>query len=448
MAMMQLVERRSSPVFIIGKSGSPIIENSFLRTLNESRGIITSVENKVNFNDNENEYTVPHTDNQWRLYRTIYENIGVVSNAVDNTANFAIQSGYELEGSEQDKKKVQEWIDKNNFNSILLNTMKQMQIFGNAYLEISDKPKLLPVESMYVLVRKGDKNDGDIIGYKQKTSFDKMVSFSIDEVVHFKWKELGCMFYGISDLKSSIGIMTKLLNLQEDVGEIMHNYAHPIIHYKLGTEDSPATQQQLSDFTELKNELKAGQDLVTSANIAHEVISADLRMIQIDGLIKHMENQLIAGLQVPEIFVRGGQTSNKATADVELQAFDRKVKALRQIVGENVHDEIFVKHLNADVRISWNEMSVESENVKSEMMMNLVNGGVPTDVALKMAGWGSWVDDYQKSKKENPQLTQTFPSGKPQQQEPQEDDFENQAEYLRVWNKWKNNLNESKAKVN
>ena len=451
MAMMQLAERKNSPVFIVGKAGKSKFQDDFLKLMNESKGMITLLPGMVNFSDKENEFTVPHKDNQWDLYRKIYENIGVVSNAVDNTANFAIQSGYELEGSDENKTKVQKWIEDNNFNSVLLNIMKQMQVFGNAYLEISDEIKLLPVENMYVVVRKGDKNDGEIIGYKQMLNTRKAIDFNVDEVVHFKWKELGPSFYGTSDLKSSVGILTKLLNLEEDVGEILHRYAHPIIHYKLGTDEVPATQAQLDDFVSLKNNLRVGEDLVTSSNVDHQIISADMRMIQIDGLVKHMENQLIAGLQVPEIFVRGGETSNKATSDTELQAFDRKVKALRQIVGELVHDEIFVKHINADVEISWNEMSVESEEMKSNMLMNLVNGGVPTNVALMMTGWGSWVDDYEKSKKEQQEQMQqqmqqqntTFPGGKPQQPEPKENDFDNQEDFVIAWNKWKTNINES-----
>lgn len=456
MAIRQLNESNiKAPIKIVGGLGGIVkIEDAFLKRLNESKGIITPL--SFNFKDIAGEYTVPHGKRKWELYKECYQRIGVVANAIDNTANFAMQSGYELEGSDIDKKRVLEWMDKNNFNQIMLNIMKQMQTFGNAYLEITDMPKLLPVETMFVIVRKGDKDDGNIIGYKQVLSHGREIRFEPSEIIHFKWREMSD-FYGNSDIEPNIGVLTKLLNFQEDVGEIMHNYAHPIIHFLLGSDESPPKDQDITDFIELRNELKTGQDLVTSYNVKHEVISADLRMIQIDGMIKHMENQLIAGLQVPEIFIRGGQTSNKATADTELQAFDRRVKAIREVFAKKMHDEYFVPKLQADVTISYYEMSTESELLKSQMMTNYVNAGVPTKVALMMTGYGSWVDDFEredkirqekqeKMQKQQNQLNIAQNPDKPakpaQTTKPKEQDYQNQKDWLEALERW-NNINES-----
>lgn len=434
MAIRQLVEgmKFGSPKISFVTAGRSKSPNLFLRSLNESKGKVV-LDNSFNFEDKDGEYTVPHGNRDWNLYENAYRKIGIVANAFDNTANFAIQSGYELEGSEADKKRVKKWIEENNLNLIVLNIMKQMQIYGNAYLEISDStPKILPVKNMYVVVRKGSQNDGEIIGYRQKIKLgNQTIAFKPNEVIHFKWREIGSEFYGFSDVEPNIGTLTALLNFQEDIGEIMHNYAHPIIHYKLGTPEMPATTEQIDEFKALRDELETGEDLITSQNVEHDIILANLKLIQIDGLIKHMENQLIAGLQVPEIFVRGGQSSNKATASVEIQAFDRRVKAIRNIVGEKLHDEIFVPHLGADVKISWNEMSVESEEIKSTMMMNLVNSGVPTKVALQMTGWGAWVDEYEQNKDDAMPKMNPF-------EKPKEDDYKDQKEWLEAVEKWKN----------
>ena len=435
---------QTKPKNIVFKAaGRPKVEDLYLKMLNESKGRVVT---GFSFSDKAGEYTVPHDNRDWKLYRMTYQKIGVVSNAVDNTANFAIQSGYELEGSDADKKVAQKWIEENDFNLFILNILKEMQVFGNAYLEISEDIKLLPVENMFVVVNKG-KNDGVLKGYKQKIDLSRnTVEFKPEEIVHFKWGELGTEFYGHSDIEAAIGTLTYLLNFQVDIGEIMHNYAHPIIHYLLGAPEAPATSDQIDDFKALRDELKTGEDLITSQNVEHKIIAADLRMIQIDGMLKHMENQLIAALQVPEIFVRGGQSSNKATADVELQAFDRRVKALRSVISQKIEDEIFELHLGVKVKISWHEMSVESEALKGEMMVNLVNAGVPTKTALQMVGWGSWVDNYEEDKKEDDERQKALmpppgaqmgkPAMKPNET-PKEEDFDTQKDWLDAVAKFK-----------
>ena len=164
-------------------------------------------------------------------------------------------------------------------------------------------------------------------------------------------------------------------------------------------------------------------------------ITADLRMIQVDGLIKQLEHQIIAGLQIPGLFVKGGETTNKATADVELQAFDRRVKAVRDVFSRFLEEKVFVGKLGADVKISWHELSVESEVQKSEMLSNLTQSGVPLKTAVRMAGWGSWVDDIEKELKEMPAPPPMRPPGDPD--EPKEDDFDNQTEWFVAHEKWK-----------
>ena len=393
----------------------PKRKNGFSNLLYEAtKGMTTSTIDPfvTGFNKmSPNKIAVPHRDGNWKLYQEVYERVPVVKNAIDNTANFAIQSGYQLEG---DKGSAKEFIEKYNFDIVLINIIKQLQIFGNAYLEIGDNMiKLLPPDQMFVVVSKGGENDGEVIGYKQKTdTITKEIDFLPDEIVHFKWNEIGSSFYGLSDIKSALTTLTRILNVQEDLGEMIHRYANPIVHWMLGTPESPATESQISDFIDKLNQRSVGEDLVTSTAVDHKVVAANIKALQPDGMLKHFENQLIAAMNVPEIFIRGGETSNKATADVELQSFDRKVKAIRKVVSTMIEDNI---DAFKGVKIVWNEMSIESEATKADMVANLVyRGRIPPRLALKMVGWGSWVDEFDQE----------------DELPPQENDFQTQAEWI------------------
>jgi hypothetical protein len=415
MALPQILERKSKPV----------LKRSFKRTnqtegyskiteslISESKGLVSGSDWSGAFNNvtKENEKAMPHqTAGQkldWKLYQKIYNNVGIVKNAVNNTANFAIQSGYELEGDDSAVKKVEEWIDKHNFDLIMLNILKQGLIFGNAYLEFANEDdfKLLPPEQMYVIVSTGKSDNGKIKGYTQiadKVMAENSPRWVPDEIIHFKWNELGTAFYGTPDIRAALGSVRYLLQYLEDVGEIIHRYGHPIIHWKVGTEDIPATESQLTDLKSELDNIAVGEDLITSAGVEGNVLSSDMKLIQLDGLLKIVENQLIGALEVPSFFIRGGESSNKATADDELQAFDRRVKAVRATLGQIIEDKVFKDKLDADVKFAWRELSTEGELDKSEIMANLAKAGVPAKTALKMVGWGSYIDDFEEAQKEN-----------------------------------------------
>jgi len=443
-------------------------ENSVLlnNLLKESKGKYTDYIS-TNWRDGKDEITMEPPDKNWKLYKDIYEKVGIIKNCIDNTADFALQSSYELEGPESGRKKIEKFKKTVNFDLILHNILKQMQIYGNCFMEISRETvfdedkwslKILPPEQMRVVVYKGEGRDGQIKGFRQIPLMgNKPIEFTTDEVVHFKWNTATSMFYGVSDLKAVCGTLTSFLNFQEDIGEIIHRYAAPIIHWLLGTEETPATAAEISEFIALLNDRDVGQDMVTSSNVKANPIVNNLRMVQPDGMIKLLENQLIAGLRVPEFFIRGGESSNKATADVMLQAFDRKVKAIRQAVGTMVEDSIFKKIApTSDVTLSWNELSVESEHTKAEEFMWLVQAGVPIKVALDMCGWGSWINDVEEAMKDSSLSTQppsqnpkpdtqvpTLPVNKKQPEpikqsfEPKEEDYATQEEWFSEWKKWK-----------
>jgi len=447
MAITDLFRRK--PIFTHEIKSTRVSSNTdysaFTKELiKESKGIVTTSDLAADYNSfgtGKNEQAMKHESGgqklDWKLYRKIYNNVGIVKNAVNNTANFAIQAGYELEGSDSDVKRVKEWIDKHNFDLVMLNILKQGQIYGNAYLEFAgeDDFKLLPVDQVYVLASTAKEDNGRVTGYIQLVSndFRNPLRWRPEEIIHFKWNELGTSFYGTPDIRAALSSVRYLLQYLEDIGEIIHRYGHPILHWVVGTEDTPASKTQLTDLKSQLDNLKVGEDLITSYGVEGNVLSSDMKLIQLDGLLKIIENQLIGALEVPSFFIRGGESSNKATADDELQAFDRRVKALRSTLGQVVEDKIFKAKLGADVKFAWKELSVEGELDKSEIMANLAKAGVPTKTAMKMVGWGSYIDDYEKDKEDGAQDMMMLDPKKP----PKEEDFPNQEKWARTYLEWK-----------
>lgn len=396
----------------------------------------TSDSNTLQLFNTDNILVVPQMmgerDIPWNLYKESYKRIPLVYNAVNNSADFALQADFELDGSADATKKILLWMDEVNFELILLNIFKQMQIYGNAYLDISNIkfPKLLPPEQMYVVVKKGGDDDGKVVGYKQIISFDKRtdINFTPDELIHFKWNDAIHPFYGMSEIHPALGPITRYENWQLDLGQILHRYAAPIIQWRLGTEEFPATKDQISEFRGTVENRLPGEDILTSTAVEAVVVGAGQKMMQVDGLVKAIENQIIGALRIPEVFARGGESSNKATAAIELEAFDRKVKALQKSVSFMLEDFLFPKLTSGKVEIVWNEISAEGELQRAQRVQMYVTSGVTVDIALRMVGLGTWADDVKKAKEEQDkkdqetlmQQKQVLGQGKPTQtQKPQ-----------------------------
>jgi len=392
---------------IFGKTNKKY-SNSLINNikLNESKGIV--YEEPFKATGQTGKSVVEPQDKSWELYRNIYNSVPIAKSAIDHTSNFAIQSGYMIESDlPADKEKIEEFINLTNFDLVLTNVMRQMMIYGNAFLEpeVSGGTvtgiKILSPKSMRVIVSTKAGDNGAVLGYVQKVG-QQEIEFKKEEIIHFKWNVVGNDFYGTSDLKSALGTIRTLLQHQEDIGEIIHRYGNPLLHHKLGTDESPVPSDSDRDgYIDMLEEREPGEDLVTGKNVNIEPIVANLKMIQPDGMLKRLENQLIAGFKVPEIFVRGGETSNKATADVELQAFDRNVKALREAVSRIVEDTVFVILGTETAKLVWNELSITDEATKAEIIQKLCStmsgAGVPLEVAFDIVGWKGYIpmiDEY------------------------------------------------------
>lgn len=457
MALPKILTRETPTQTIISDFRKPLKMNSF--DVNFEKGSITH--DVVDFSSMGDTKAIPHMDTNFRLYQEIYQKVPVAKIAVDHTANFAIQSGYELEGPAYAVQSIEKWIDKVNFNHIIKDAMIQMQIYGNAYLDISDisMPKFLPVNTMHVVVKTGSDNDGEIDSYIQKINSKEPITLSKDELVHFKWNNesgLDGGFYGISDMKSATTTLRRLLNFQEDIGDAIHRFASPLIHWIVGSENSPGSRQQVEDFKSTLGDREHGGDLITSFGIDSKAIATDLRMIQPDGILEHFENQLIAAFQVPEIFIRGGKSANKATADVELQAFDRRVKAIRNVVTMFIEDFVFprISVSSGKVKIAWNEPNFQTETSKAEMVERMTKAGIPLEVSFKIVGWGGYMNDLKAAGGQVMPMMQPFggsqPGSEPQKGDnnkpkeppmPKEEDFDSQLDWARAYVKWKESIN-------
>jgi hypothetical protein len=315
-------------------------------------------------------------------YEEIYKKVPIVQAAINYTADLAVGTGYKLiSEDEKAKAEVAEVLEQQDFGLLSHRLIRHLLVYGNAYVEIvklGDKLvdlKLLHPKNMVV-----DTDDtGEVKGYRQELGQGKTINFTSEEIAHFKWNVIGDEIYGTSAIESVVEALNTKLQMESDLRIISHRYAAPQIQYAIGTDAEPTTEDQITEFESQLDNQTPEMDLVTSHVVKVNTIRPLSGSIGVEEFLKHMENQVIAGLQVPEVALGRGQNSTEATAKVQLGIFDRRVKAIQRVLTRQTERLIIEPMVGDDVvEIEFGEFEKEDEDVKVNRLLRLKSAGIVT----------------------------------------------------------------------
>lgn len=315
-------------------------------------------------------------------YEKIYRQVPIVQAAINYTADLAVGTGYHLVSeNETELKKVEEFLADNDFALLMHRVTRHLLIYGNAYMELVSlgdnliELKLLHPKTMRVLT--SENGTGEVIGYEQIVGPgpEDVETFGVDEIAHFKWNVVGDDLVGTSVIAPVINILNSKLMMEMDLGLISHRYAAPQVHYKIGSEEDPATPDQISAFESELEEHNPEMDLVTDHNIEVKEINPLKGKIGVEEFLVHVENQVIAGLQVPEIALGRGQNITEATAKVQVGIFDRRIKSIQRVLV-NQSEDLIISRISKAVKIEFGEFEKEDEDIKVNRLLRLKAAGI------------------------------------------------------------------------
>jgi len=315
-------------------------------------------------------------------YERIYKEVPLVQAAVNYTADLAVGVGYELLGEDEKKiQKVKEFLEGQEFHMIALRLARNMLIYGNGYIEsVRAGSRLVELKILHpktIALNLSDDGTGEVVGYNQKVGANSTIDFTTEEIAHFKMNVVGDALEGTSAIECVRTALSTKLQMEADLRLISHRYAAPQVHYKLGTSDEPATEAQIDEFESQLSEQNPEMDLITAHNIGAEVLRPLGTKIGVEEFLSHMENQVIAGLQVPEVALGRGRNITEATAKVQIGIFDRRVKSIQEVLTQQINALIIDKLVTPGaVKIVFGEFSKEDEDVKVNRLLRLKAAGI------------------------------------------------------------------------
>jgi len=411
-----------------------------------ARGVIAGESLTPDYLSFRNTYWGQQHPVNYKLLYKMYKEDPVVNSAINLTKDFVVGDGWELigdEGSELHRKRIERVLNKNNFTNTLNDLVLCLLIYGDAYLELvrhedsrhkfvsecdiakhSDNigsfgvhewteelgvkkcfvgdnevskdvfekqwnyeykqkfgtvKKMVPMEPSSVRV---DYNEhGEPIKYIQRV-LHRRVDFYPDEIVHFSLNKIGARVYGHSPMQSLLVTLQAKQNAENYTNDFFKRGAMPRMVYVL-----PGNYQKdmVDRFKNTLATLQPQQDVVLTGGQEVKVQevaphNSDMQFIE---LLKYLRLNILIALQVPPSMIGISEGANRSNSTVQMQAFDRRVHALKSIIADILNWQLFTtENFGSDnVVFKFQDKNVRENLLKAQeaqLLSSMVATGIVT----------------------------------------------------------------------
>jgi hypothetical protein len=221
------------------------------------------------------------------------------------------------------------------FQDFLTDVADQLVKFGNVFivkargdlqeyfpspLNTGDNQKpligyyIIPTERVEIMRNKNNK----VLWYRQRTdmtglgSTDMSPKWKADDVIHISTDRKPGRVFGTPFVVSAIDDLIALRQIEEDIQNLVHRELFPLYKFKVGTNDQPATDEELDKAANEIEGLRSEGALVMSNRHDVEVLGADGNVLDASKYLDHFKERVAIGLGVYPHHL--GMTSNASQA--------------------------------------------------------------------------------------------------------------------------------------
>ena len=304
-------------------------------------------------------------------YEEFYKTDPVVRSSINILAEMIVGGGYHLISDDENaERKVAEFLDKVHFETLILEAVKDMLVYGNSFIEkVWDgkelvKLKILPPKTMRVIRDKY----GNVLGYVQVVN-GETVNFEPHEIMHLKYDPIGNNAYGLSLIHPVVELLKVKKQVIEDIALILHRYAAPKIIWKT---PNPAVAKQLADTL---STLAPDEDIIVTDNVDVEPIKIDPQA-RFNYVIEYLDRQIFEGLGAPQLWYIRNAT--QASAEIMNDIVSNRVQAIQKYLKREIEEEIIKPLAGEKVRFEWGIPRSEIESLTINDVAQLVRFGAIT----------------------------------------------------------------------
>ena len=342
-------------------------------------------------------YSYGQERNNYSTYENLYLYYSDVATAIDTIAAYAVGGGYNINGDISDKVKgdVITWLNEQGFTRIILNVVKSMLIYGDAYILISDKQngqgyelQVLDPNKTYININLY----GEVIDYvfsplgaiwQPGNNNSEFIHLPPDRVLHFSYGNvISKSPYGSSLLRSVKELLDTKINLEKIASTMAWRMTHPLIHAKVGDEQNPPT---LSDILNIEGLLKnrvredgtIANNITTSYTVDIKSIPSNPDLNGLTTVLNHIQEQVDKALKVPKILMGQPEGSNRATSYNQLKGFIIFLEHIRNIIKDEINAKL-IPLIAPGAIIEFNEVLKEDTFAWADVAVKLYHEGIIT----------------------------------------------------------------------
>jgi SPP1 gp7 family putative phage head morphogenesis protein len=259
----------------------------------------------------------------------------------DNVCSDGFET-YMKEDSPEAEKQKEVWehfMLMNNWMSQMRNVTMGLVVFDDAFQEVrneegGDQPAATNVLDTTQMKVEQDES-GSPKGYGQYIKGKKVTDFSLSEVIHYKLNIFGDSQYGLSLIEPVLYTAAAKRFAEMYSAKYFQNQKPRGAWIFPETIDDDDYDDNVDMIIEAKNQSQ--KDLFlrgTGIDFKSFTGSEDMEFV---NYLKYLREQIVTSMLVPPIMLGIPEGSNKSNSDVQIKAFDRRIRAIQQAIEYKIN---------------------------------------------------------------------------------------------------------------
>lgn len=215
-------------------------------------------------------------------------------------------------------------------NAFLVKVRKESASGGKVRTAPGKSKEIQPVAGYFVAPPETMEVDADEFGkirkWKQTVPGGQYKLFSPEDVVHFYFNKKEGLFFGTPTLVPVIDDIRALRKIEENIEMLIYQHLFPLFHYKIGTDDLPATMNEYgeNEIDVAKREIRympSEGGLVTSHRHEIKLIGSENRSLRAESYLEHFKKRVFSGLGISAVDMGEGECYDEHTQTLTEDGF-------------------------------------------------------------------------------------------------------------------------------
>jgi len=330
----------------------------------------------------------------------IYKNVGIIGGAIDKyvdsiVGDFTVKTNTKKEKENDNVQAIIDAFVKDSELSVNLRPwIREALSKGNGFMELDLKEsKVRPLNANNIFIKRNVK--GKVLKYNQwkgkmqnfKPSSSKVIPFEPHQIAHLPTNQIAEDAYGLGFIAPNMKQIDLLVGNEIDLHKLISRKAGAPIHVKVGAEGESVQPEDIDDFKSKLQFMQTRTEWVTDGNIKMDFIDFKDVGKNFTDTINHDVQMILFGIQIPAVLM-GMDNIPEGLAKVQLEAFQRKIRAIQEAIEVIIEQQIFKPLLvangfDAEVEFIWNLPGEDEINNRVQQIKDLLGGMIQIDENLR-----------------------------------------------------------------